>query len=570
MRKMKKYFLGFSSLLGLGTVATAVACANKSTQGEETKKPDNNQHGGSENQNGNGQNPSDGGTKDPQGDDPNANIDVNSIQGGNHNGVAINKHLELLKLLNLSNKMSAYDVYNAINNKSFSNQDYKINKILVKSFSDEKGTLSFGVEGTFKDADLKNLTFELSGLYVYEVVSNITIKFNTDKIISEKKQPEYFINKPYNDIKPYLSDFSIYSNGENNDLLTNNNFDIKKFTVVKNKDAYVVDINIDYNVWTMIEGNNPTSVTKAAFFGSNQRSVSGLSYNETDYLNYVLKNKVQRNENGMEISKYYASYFEGRKLEGVDLTSELFTITDGFDTYNEVPIGLESEFRADDINGTLTMNISLSLEGNRSDEKYQSSTFKEETLTGFLKVSPELLKKIFVVVVNSAKLKESNKNLVKLIDQYKKVENKENYEIDSTSPEFRRIFSNNNILIIRDVEGSQDGDRISVSPANKKIYINALFNGDTGVIGDEHDPFQIDLATKLIGSNQNGFQINSMSLNLVKFNDFKLSNGEYDRLDFKLQYQLEIGINGQDGSDETIQIPGSASIYVTNNPSTSN
>ncbi|WLP85537.1 hypothetical protein [Mycoplasma seminis] len=477
-------------------------------------------------------------------------------QGGTVNGIIINAYKSLLNVLNITNAQTAYQVYNKINTKSFKSDKYAIENVNVVSFDDATGQLSFKVTGTYEQKSLNDLTFTLSGLLVVSQTKTANITFDMDKVFENKLAPNYFVGKSVADILPYLKTFTLTFNNENTiDILNNPEFTIKRFDITQKPNNLIASISVEYTSHQLSQAGLNQNASNI-FFDTN-RNVNVLNYSTTAYLNYVNLHHVHQKENIKELAaESYASFYQGKKQAHMDYTHTLLEIDNDYAEYNKTPIQLVSTFVADDETGVLTLHTSCALP---LDEREISSEAIENKISGFKTLSQADLSKMFFAVINHA---DMAKNFKKLFNMYNAAENKDTFSLDNNSMEFKSIFGD---AIARQMLIRESENGYTLGNANNKIYVIATINGGNdevvGILKESAmNIVNFDDSTGII---DNAFQVKNLVLTINSVSDFKLSTGKHDRLDFKVNYTITIGIDGNNGENQ-IEINSSATTFVIN------
>ncbi|MFV8419143.1 variable surface lipoprotein [Mycoplasma sp. Sp33II] len=510
------------------------------------------------------ENPEQPGTNNPEKDKepvqpvaPDTTVDENT-KGGTESGLNINEYKSIISLLALNDKMTASKAYSLINSKSFKNDNYNLTNVKVTAFDDSKGTLSFTVTGKYKETSLDNVTFNVTGLFVVKRSMVLNLEWNTNKIMEEQKSVNDFVGKPFNEIKPYLSKMVLTIEGNAFDVLDNENFIVKTFSVTNNKNKPSASISVDY-AQKILTNTTVNKVQEINVYHGTVDYFTGLTYTAQQYLGYILNNKLTVKQDINH--EYYPSYFAGKKATGVDLWSQLFELDKKYELWNNEPVRVSVKYYPNDLTGKLFVSVGLVYEPGyglgATEYGYKSFTFE-----GFKQLSKESLKNDFLVTPDSFEFikKKTYRGLVDRFlslseEQRKEFKITDRYELTGLLGQ----FGGDNAIFSRLIEsdGTQKLELVNSNSPYVKLYF-------------KHKPLSewpISTESRLLGDNP--FQLGRIALKTTSLSNFKeVRSDNNPKVSFDWNFTLEIEVqnaNSDSFNNEIVEIPMSASLFALQN-----
>ncbi|TPE57344.1 hypothetical protein FJO69_01810 [[Mycoplasma] falconis] len=487
-------------------------------------------------------------------------IDDLNYQEADYNGLRISSYGDLLQYLNINNTQLPSQVYKQLNEIKIDNKDKEINitKVEVLEFSDQKGTIKIQLSGKYGSISLdeNNNQVEISLFKKITPTQTANIEFDFNKIFSEKLTVKELILKDTNQLKTYLKKYDLLIGEETYDILNNKNFEISSLAIEQHGNiiriiSTVEYLSANYNI------NSDPNLTPLNVYNSKYilYTYNQLDYTEEDYLNYVLNNQIiSTKDQESHIKDYYASYYFAKSRQNIDYTHLFFIINPEYQIYKDTPIVFETNFKADDATGKLYLQIKLKW---RNNSQNFESDYIEKEISGFKKANVETLKNSILLVLNPAELR-TKKAWEGLIDWYKQQNNKDDLKIEGN--ELNKYFLNRYPVWNLFRETSEGFETINNS--SKYAYV-IIDNGSNKAMSLD----EIDSENGLINANF-GYQLMHLSIEVKSIEGFELQSSEYDRLNFKVKYNVNIMINSENGEDQIISIPQESNSFITNNPDT--
>ncbi|MFV8459495.1 variable surface lipoprotein [Mycoplasma sp. CR] len=510
------------------------------------------------------ENPEQPGTNNPEKDKepdqpvaPDTTVDENT-KGGTESGLNINEYKSIISLLALNDKMTASKAYSLINGKSFKNDNYNLSNVKVTAFDDSKGTLSFTVTGKYKETSLNNVTFNVNGLFVVKRTMVLNLEWNTNKIMEEQKSVNDFVGKSFNEIKPYLSKMVLTIEGNAFDVLNNENFIVKTFSVTNNKNKPSASISVDYPQ-KILTNNTVNKVQEINVYHGTVDYFTGLTYTAQQYLGYILNNQLTV-KSQINYDRF-PSFFAGKKALSLDLWSELFNLSEKYSFWNNEPVRVSAKYYPNDLTGELFVTVALLYEPaaglGTTEYGYKTFTFK-----GFKKLTPEQIKNDFTVTPDPFELMK-RKTYRSLVDAFLKLTPEEQKKFNITERyQLKAILGqqlgSENATISRIVENNAGDPKLEINNLNGiKVYFKHRSLSD----------WPISAESRLLNGDQ--FQVGRIAIKTISLTNFELKRADNNpRVDFVWNFVLEVEVQNSTSAstDSTmVEIPMSANLYALQN-----
>ncbi|MFA7700115.1 hypothetical protein [Mycoplasmopsis synoviae] len=338
------------------------------------------------------------------------------------NSITINGPAYILDTLNLSRTTFPSDV---VFNSSFSVNGYTFLNVVVKSYDDALGTLSFSstVVNSSNPSVTGEFDFNLSGLQQTKRIFSVGTKFNQNLLYSRKLTNATADQLSKEEVLSGLTSFTgvdqeFTVNYDLLDLIRKNRVFVNTMQIQDN--GTKLNLNLDLLSKRLENGK----VTETNVRLIDKEIDFNTEYSLGGELSYILNNKVSvASLTGSSVKKEYPSYYWGRTKKGVELANTLLQFDPTFfnnqqvkKTTNDKVIQVKYEnLVPNDLTGELTFDAYLvALDSTANDGNIQSSR-RRFTVDGLNKLNTETDSVLnnFVLSVKSSGNKSIIANLVK-------------------------------------------------------------------------------------------------------------------------------------------------------------
>lgn len=340
------------------------------------------------------------------------------------NSITINGPAYILDTLNLSRTTFPSDV---VFNSSFSVNGYTFLNVVVKSYDDALGTLSFSstVVNSSNPSVTGEFDFNLSGLQQTKRIFSVGTNFNVNSLYSKKLTNATADQLSKEEVLSGLTSFTgvdqeFTVNYDLLDLIRKNRVSVNTMQIQDNG----TKLNLNLDLLSKRLENGEVTETNVRLIDKEIDFNTGYSLDGE--LSYILNNKVSvASLTGSNVRKEYPSYYWGRTKKGIELAQTLLQFDPTFvnnqqvKTTNDKVIQVKYEnLVPNDLTGELTFDAYLvALDSTANDGNIQSSR-RRFTVGGLNKLNTEMsltdsvLSK-FVLSVKSSGNKSIIANLVK-------------------------------------------------------------------------------------------------------------------------------------------------------------
>lgn len=337
------------------------------------------------------------------------------------NSITINGPAYILDTLNLSRTTFPSDV---VFNSSFSVNGYTFLNVVVKSYDDALGTLSFSstVVNSSNPSVTGKFDFNLSGLQQTKRIFSVGTDFNENSLYSRKLTNATANQLSKEEVLSGLTSFTgvdqeFTVNYDLLDLIHKNRVSVNTMQIQDNG----TKLNLNLDLLSKRLENGEVTETNVRLIDKEVSFNTGYSLDGE--LSYILNNKVSvASLTGSSVQKEYPSYYWGRTKKEIELANTLLQFDPTFvnnqqvKTTNDKVIQVKYEnLVPNDLTGELTFDAYLvALDSTANDGNVQSSR-RRFTVGGLNKLNTEtdpVLSK-FDLSIKSSGNKSIIANLVK-------------------------------------------------------------------------------------------------------------------------------------------------------------
>ncbi|VEU75157.1 Uncharacterised protein [Mycoplasmopsis maculosa] len=463
------------------------------------------------------------------------------LKGGSKNGIEIDKMFQIFELFNFSNENLPSENADLISIKN--NADLEIKQFSIFNLNDMTGELSIKFSGKYKNEDFYDLIVNFSGSKKLNTsLQSIKYLIDYDYIFENKiniDNLEAYKNKDFLNFFSELK-FSNYDNKtfDIKKMQSENKLIINDLSFLNGKSNKKINLNLNIkNIFyeNGIQKEDFYNITRNSFFEIN------LSFNDYEYLNYVLNNKIIIYEDLSFISKntYASKLWSDFKLTN-EFLANFYEFEQGWDNFKNEKLKVKViNVIPNDIKGEVIIYFVVKVADSDSYEEIKSIEERKLVITGFKKITNELLLNNIFIQFNH-EYKDITKLAKNIKSSYDNSNDKQNFKIEGSDLiKYVGYFQDENLWIpIVDLGINEKNE----SRINKSSRFNLYFGSE-----DLFNSIDTQNGTNFLTS-ENGdlfFSISRLEIEFLKIHNIEIRYFEQTnktRVYLELELNIKIGI----------------------------
>ncbi|WP_426461500.1 hypothetical protein [Mycoplasma hafezii] len=364
-------------------------------------------------------------------------------------------------------------------------------------------------------------------------IKNVTVIFDKD-LLMQNKITVAQLKQPGFDYKKYIKDISV--------LYWDGDFTTEKYP---SNNLQFASLELKETNKGLVATGSIASIKTGKFLFSGEIDLRDYEYTTNDYLDYLVDHQLKaKNLSENQLNSYPSSYL-AKKEQGIDFGFSFFELPAEYQMYENEAIQSETQFYPNDLDGSLTVNISLRYYDSNFGSNVTSKNLVH-TFTGF-----QSLQNLNMFISHTADFAMNQDKSKKVFDWYAAAENKENLILDKQK--LMRLGLAD-MQIIRPTNATDSKFNLNLS-ANYNLTV--AVGQANYILNKQGDNFNTDN-----GLVANKFQIPYLN---ISFKDASTALYSENRIEILVNYTIAAEVyNSNDSSSTTTkEFSGQMKLYFT-------